>query len=86
MPYKGYVRKRPKHETTDSYFYLARQLAKCMLRADDLNFHIDPVGTEMNVRQHIPTSKICDSDNSKSKYIPADEKLSQVCSTDKSES
>ena len=28
LPYKGYVRKSPKHEPTDSYFYLARQLAK----------------------------------------------------------
>ena len=34
LPYKGYVHKRPKHEPTESYFYLARHLAKCMMRAD----------------------------------------------------
>ena len=34
-----YEKRRPKHEPTDSYFYLARQLAKCMMRADILNWH-----------------------------------------------
>ena len=33
LPYK---KKRPKHEPTESYFYLARQLAKCMIRSDKL--------------------------------------------------
>ena len=33
-PYDIYDKKRPKHEPTDSYFYLARQLTKCMMRAD----------------------------------------------------
>ena len=32
-------KKRHKHEPTDSYFYLAIQLAKCMMRADILNWH-----------------------------------------------
>ena len=45
LPYKGFVRKRPKYESTDSYFYLARQLAKCTMRTDSLNFHVDPVRT-----------------------------------------
>ena len=45
--YKSYERRRPKHEPTDSYFYLARQLAKCMTRADALNSHIYPVRIEM---------------------------------------
>ena len=27
-----YEKKRPKHEPTDRYFCLARQLAKCMMR------------------------------------------------------
>ena len=43
LSYKGYVRKRPDHEPTDSYFYLTRQLAKCMMRADVLNLDIDLV-------------------------------------------
>ena len=34
-----YEKKRPKHEPTDSYFYLARQLAKFMVRYDKLNRH-----------------------------------------------
>ena len=34
-----YDKKGPKHEPTDSYFYLARHLVKCMMRADTLNSH-----------------------------------------------
>ena len=34
-----YEKKRPKHDPTDSYFYLARQLAKCMITSDTLNWH-----------------------------------------------
>ena len=47
FPYERYVKKRPKHEPTDSYVYLARQLEKCIMRADALNSHIYPVITEM---------------------------------------
>ena len=43
FPLKSYKRRKPNHEPTDSYFYLARQLAKFMMRADDLNFHVYPV-------------------------------------------
>ena len=35
LPHESYEKKRPKHEPTDRYFYLARQLKKCMMRADD---------------------------------------------------
>ena len=42
-----YAKKRPKHEPTDSYFYLARQLAKCMMRSDTLNWHDYGGHTEM---------------------------------------
>ena len=38
---------RHKHETTDSYFYLARQLAKCMMRSDTLNWNDYGGHTEM---------------------------------------
>ena len=34
-----YEKKRIKHEPTDSYFYLARQLAKCIMISDTLNWH-----------------------------------------------
>ena len=42
-PYGSYERRRPKHETTESYFLLARKLAKCAMRADALNSHVYPV-------------------------------------------
>ena len=47
LPYKSYEKKRPKHESTDSEFYLARYIAKCMMRADALNPYVYPVRTEM---------------------------------------
>ena len=34
-----YEKKRRKHEPTDSYFRLARQLAKCMTRSNNLNWY-----------------------------------------------
>ena len=45
LPYKSYERRRHKNEPTDSYFYLARHLAKFMIRADAFNSHIYPVRT-----------------------------------------
>ena len=67
LPYKGYESNRPKHELTNSYFYLVRQLAKCMTRDDDLNLNVEPVRTEMTDTQQIPISHICDLDESESK-------------------
>ena len=32
-----YEKKRPKHEPTDNYFYLEKQLVKCMMIYDTLN-------------------------------------------------
>ena len=40
LPYESYEKKRPKHEPTVSYFYLARQLEKCMMIAYDTNLHV----------------------------------------------
>ena len=37
LPYEN---KMPKHEPTPSYFHLVRQLAKCMMRSDELNRHV----------------------------------------------
>ena len=42
-----YEKKRPKHEPTDSYFYLARQIEKCMMGSDTLNWHDYGGYTEM---------------------------------------
>ena len=66
----------PKHEPTDGYFYLARQLAKCMMRADTFNSRVDPARTEITRSKQIPISQVCSSDKSKSKGIIADENLS----------
>ena len=62
LPSKGYVQKRPQHETTDSYIYLARQLDKCMMRSDAFILHVDPVITEMTGTQKILISLVCDLD------------------------
>ena len=43
-----YEKKRIKHEPTDSYFYLARQLAKCNMISDTLNWRDHGVYTEIN--------------------------------------
>ena len=43
-----YEKKRTKHEPTDSYFHLARQLAKCIMRSDNLNWNDHGNYTEMN--------------------------------------
>ena len=71
LPYEGYVRKRYKHEPTDSYLYLRRQLSKCMMR---LNLRVGPVRTQMtntqkiNISdmntQNIPNSRVCSLDES----------------------
>ena len=34
-----YAKRIPKHEPTPRYFHLVRQLAKCMMRSDQLNRH-----------------------------------------------
>ena len=53
LPYKSYDRRSPKHESTDSYFYLASQFVKCVMRADALNLPVYPVRKEMIVTKYI---------------------------------
>ena len=53
--YKSYKKEITKHEPTDSYFYLAIQLEKCMMRSDALNLYFYPVRTKMTVL----SSQIC---------------------------
>ena len=65
LPYKGYVRKRTKHEPTDSYFYLTRYIVTCMMISDALNFHVEPVNTEMTGMKDILILHVCDLDESK---------------------
>ena len=45
LPYKSYERKRPKHDPTDSCFYLEIQSAEYMMRANALNSENYPVRT-----------------------------------------
>ena len=73
---------RPKHEPTDSYFYLSRQLAKCMMRYDVLNSHIYPVKIEITATKQIPVSRVCSKDESELKYFLVNEILLQNISTD----
>ena len=40
LTYKSYDRRRPKHEPTDSCFYLVMNIPKCMVRDDALNSHV----------------------------------------------
>ena len=82
LPYESYEKKRPKHETTDSYFYLARQLAKCMMRTGGFNSHVYPLRTEMTD----PSSHVCSADEDESKRSTVNETLSHSCSTDKGKS
>ena len=51
LPYKSYEMRRPKHEPTESYFYLAIQLDNFMMRAYALNFYVYPVRKEKLLRK-----------------------------------
>ena len=62
LPYKSYEIGRPKHDPTGSYFYLTRQLAKCMMRADDLNSNINPVRMEITGTKNILISHVSSLD------------------------
>ena len=77
-----YEKKSPKHESTDSYFHLARQLAKFMMISDNLNWHGHGGYTEMAD----PSLNVNVTDEDESKCIIMQESLSENCSTDVSES
>ena len=75
-------KKRPKHESTDSYFYQERQLVKCMMRFNNLNWYdhggyIEMTALSLNVNA---------MDEDESKRIIAHEGLLESCSTNKSKS
>ena len=92
LTYEGHVQKSSKHVPTDSYFYLSRKLAKCMMRFNMCN---GPARTQMNTTQKMNNSEISmqnipnlqgfSSDESKSKEINVDKSLSHFYFTDKSE-
>ena len=74
-----YEKKRPKHEPTDSCFYLARQLEKCMVRSDTLNWH--DYGSYTKITD--PSSNVNSTDKDVSKRIIVHKTLSQNCSANK---
>ena len=74
----NYEKKRPKHEPTDRYFYLARQLEKCKMRADTLNWHNYRDYKEMTAL----SLNVNSTDEDKSKGIMVHKTLSQSFSTD----
>ena len=78
LPYKNYESRRPKHDPTDSYFYLDGHIANCMMRADALNSHVDPVRTEITGAKHIPISHIFSGDDNESKEFLVDKYLLQI--------
>ena len=75
MIFKGYVRKRSKHEPTDSHFYLSRHISKCMMESDALNLDIYPIRTKMTGMQHIPMLRVFCMDKSDSTEFLAEENL-----------
>ena len=77
-----YEKKRPKHKPTDIYLYLARQLARCMMRDDTLNWN--EYGGYM--KMSALSSNVCSTNEDESKRIIVHGTLSRNCSTEESES
>ena len=73
---------RRKHEPSESDFHLARQLAKCMMRSNKLNWYDHGGYTKMTA----PSSNINVTNKSESKHSIVNEKLSRSCSTNKNKS
>ena len=77
-----YEKKRPKHEPTKSYFHLTRQLAKCMMISDNLNWYDHGGYTKMTA----PYSNVNVTNEGESKRSIINETLSQNCSAKENES
>ena len=63
-----YEKKRPKHEPNYIYFYLAKDVVKCMMRSDTLNWHGYGSYTEMTAQ----SSNVYSTDEDESKRIIVD--------------
>ena len=70
--------KTPKHEPTHSYFYIVRQLAKCMMKSEKLNRHDHISYTE----ETAPALNVNGTDEGKSKEIIVHKTLSENLSMD----
>ena len=84
-PYESYERKRPKYEPTESYCYLAIQLAKFMMRYYALILHVYPARTEITATKQITTSHVFYTDKSELKEFLVYTNLLQICYTDEDE-
>ena len=62
----------PKHEPTPKYIHIVRQLAKCMMRSDQLNWHDHGSYTEKTAL----SSNVNVIDEDELKYIIVHETLS----------
>ena len=71
-----YENERPKHEPTESYFHLARQLSKCMMRSDNLNWYNHVGYTKITA----PYSNVIVTNKGESKRSIVNEQLLQSCS------
>ena len=80
LTYKSYERRRTKHDPTESYFYLSRQLEKCVMRAYVLNSENYPLRTEITGAKHIPISQVFSTGYRKSKYFLVRKNLSGIYS------
>ena len=58
-----YEKRIPKYEPTPSYFHLVSQLAKCMMRSDELNRHVHGSYAEKTA----PSSNVNVTDEDESK-------------------
>ena len=67
-----YEKRIPKHEPTPSYFHIVRQLAKCMMRSDELNRHVHDSYAENTD----PSSNVNVTDEDESKEIIVNKTLS----------
>ena len=77
-----YEKKRPKNEPADSYFYLARDITKCMMRSDKLDWYDHGGYTKMTA----PYSNVIVTNESKSKRSIVNETLLQSGSTNENKS
>ena len=76
----------PKHEPTDSYFYLATKLAKCMVITDALNLYVYPARPKMTTTKHILASHVFFLIRSELKEFLFNETLSYIYYMDKNKS
>ena len=77
----SYEKKSPKNEPTDSYFHLTREIAKCMMRSDKLNWYNHGGYTKMTA----PYSHVNVTNEGESKRSIINAKLSQSCSKNENE-